>query len=78
MEFKIVMNFSAGLPGYKDETVSPLVGRFFVVIGAGGAGRALAFGAKHKGAKVVVANCTYGMILISVIFVLTFEIVRLQ
>ncbi|KAJ7522528.1 hypothetical protein O6H91_18G015700 [Diphasiastrum complanatum] len=33
-----------------------LAGRLFVVIGAGGAGKALAFGAKQKGARVVIAN----------------------
>ena len=33
-----------------------------VVIGAGGAGKALAYGAKEKGAKVVIANRTYGKI----------------
>ncbi|ONK78597.1 uncharacterized protein A4U43_C02F20480 [Asparagus officinalis] len=47
-----------GLVGHKD-AVSPLAGRLFVVIGAGGAGRALAFGAKYKGARVVIANRTY-------------------
>lgn len=31
---------------------SPLAGRTVVVLGAGGAGRALAFGAADKGAKV--------------------------
>jgi 3-dehydroquinate dehydratase/shikimate dehydrogenase len=35
---------------------SPLAGKTFVVVGAGGAGRALAFGAAAKGAKVVIAN----------------------
>lgn len=35
---------------------SALKGRTVVVIGAGGAGRALAFGAAHKGAKVIIAN----------------------
>ena len=39
---------------------SPLSGKLFVVIGAGGAGKALAYGAKEKGAKVVIANRTYG------------------
>ncbi|ONK61549.1 uncharacterized protein A4U43_C08F31120 [Asparagus officinalis] len=48
-----------GLQGHKDGTVSPLAGRLFVVIGAGGAGRALAFGAKYKGARVMIANRTY-------------------
>ncbi|XP_026429368.1 bifunctional 3-dehydroquinate dehydratase/shikimate dehydrogenase, chloroplastic-like isoform X2 [Papaver somniferum] len=38
---------------------SPLEGKLFVVIGAGGAGKALAYGAKAKGAKVVIANRTY-------------------
>ena len=39
---------------------SPLAGQIFVVIGAGGAGKALAYGAYEKGARVVVANRTYG------------------
>ncbi|KAK4433957.1 Bifunctional 3-dehydroquinate dehydratase/shikimate dehydrogenase, chloroplastic [Sesamum alatum] len=39
--------------------VSPLAGKLFVVIGAGGAGKALAYGAKRKGATVVIANRTY-------------------
>lgn len=38
---------------------SPLVNKLFVVIGAGGAGKALAYGAKRKGARVVIANRTY-------------------
>ncbi|XP_043709231.1 bifunctional 3-dehydroquinate dehydratase/shikimate dehydrogenase, chloroplastic-like isoform X2 [Telopea speciosissima] len=38
---------------------SPLAGKLFVVIGAGGAGKALAYGAKVKGARVVIANRTY-------------------
>ncbi|PHT58830.1 Bifunctional 3-dehydroquinate dehydratase/shikimate dehydrogenase, chloroplastic, partial [Capsicum baccatum] len=40
-------------------SVSPLAGKLFVVIGAGGAGKALAYGAKEKGARVVIANRTY-------------------
>ncbi|XP_068315179.1 bifunctional 3-dehydroquinate dehydratase/shikimate dehydrogenase, chloroplastic-like isoform X1 [Pyrus communis] len=40
-------------------TVSPLAGRLFVVIGAGGAGKALAYGAKQKGARIAIANRTY-------------------
>nr|BAI40147.1 dehydroquinate dehydratase/shikimate:NADP oxidoreductase [Diospyros kaki] len=40
-------------------SVSPLAGRLFVVIGAGGAAKALAYGGKEKGARVVVANRTY-------------------
>lgn len=42
-------------------SISPLAGKTFVVIGAGGAGKALAYGAKEKGAKVIIANRTYGM-----------------
>ncbi|CDP03556.1 unnamed protein product [Coffea canephora] len=35
---------------------SPIAGKLFVLIGAGGAGRAMAFGAKSKGARVVIFN----------------------
>ena len=35
---------------------SPLKGKTVVVIGAGGAGKALAFGAAQRGAKVVITN----------------------
>ncbi|EXC34679.1 Bifunctional 3-dehydroquinate dehydratase/shikimate dehydrogenase [Morus notabilis] len=35
---------------------SPIAGKIFVLVGAGGAGRALAFGAKERGARVVVFN----------------------
>lgn len=38
---------------------SPLAGRLFVVIGAGGAAKALAYGGYEKGARVVVANRTF-------------------
>jgi len=38
---------------------SPLAGRTFVLVGAGGAGRALAFGAKQRGAHVIIANRNY-------------------
>ncbi|KAJ1687761.1 hypothetical protein LUZ63_019151 [Rhynchospora breviuscula] len=43
----------------KGDAVSPLAGRLVVVVGAGGAGKAVAFGAAEKGARVVVANRTY-------------------
>lgn len=43
----------------KGDAVSPLAGRLIVVVGAGGAGKAVAYGAKEKGARVVVANRTY-------------------
>ncbi|XP_028061402.1 bifunctional 3-dehydroquinate dehydratase/shikimate dehydrogenase, chloroplastic-like isoform X1 [Camellia sinensis] len=48
-----------GLQHVNGMVVSPLAGKLFVVIGAGGAGKALAYGAKAKGAKVVIANRTY-------------------
>jgi 3-dehydroquinate dehydratase/shikimate dehydrogenase len=48
-----------GGPGSKDAAISPLAGRLVVVVGAGGAGKAIAYGAKEKGARVVVANRTY-------------------
>ncbi|KAL3516187.1 hypothetical protein ACH5RR_023089 [Cinchona calisaya] len=38
---------------------SPLNGRLFVLVGAGGAGRALAFGAKSRGARVVVFDINF-------------------
>ncbi|EPS64912.1 dehydroquinate dehydratase/ shikimate dehydrogenase, partial [Genlisea aurea] len=44
--------------GVAGSSRSPLSGKLFVVIGAGGAGRALAYGAKAKGARVVIANRT--------------------
>lgn len=39
---------------------SPLDGKTFVLIGAGGAGRAIAFGAKSRGARVLIFNRNYG------------------
>ncbi|XP_062143296.1 bifunctional 3-dehydroquinate dehydratase/shikimate dehydrogenase, chloroplastic-like [Alnus glutinosa] len=38
---------------------SPIAGKIFVLLGAGGAGRALAFGAKSRGARVVIFNRNY-------------------
>ncbi|KAF2298586.1 hypothetical protein GH714_024224 [Hevea brasiliensis] len=38
---------------------SPLAGKTFVLVGAGGAGRALAFGAKSRGAQVIIFNRNY-------------------
>lgn len=38
---------------------SPLTGKMFVLVGAGGAGRALAFGAKSRGARVVIFDVDY-------------------
>ncbi|GAB2228905.1 hypothetical protein Droror1_Dr00023039 [Drosera rotundifolia] len=48
-----------GTNGAYSATDSPLAGKLFVVLGAGGAGKSLAYGAKQKGARVVVANRTY-------------------
>lgn len=39
---------------------SPLYGKLFVLVGAGGAGRALAFGAKSRGARIVVFDIDFG------------------
>lgn len=36
--------------------ISPLFGKYVVVIGAGGAGKAIAYGAKQRGATVFIAN----------------------
>lgn len=41
-------------------SLSPLAGKQFVLVGAGGAGRALAFGAKLRGARVVVFDIDFG------------------
>lgn len=48
------------LDGGSVAPVSPLAGKLFVVVGAGGAGKALAYGGKAKGARVVIANRTLG------------------
>ncbi|XP_010244660.1 PREDICTED: bifunctional 3-dehydroquinate dehydratase/shikimate dehydrogenase, chloroplastic-like [Nelumbo nucifera] len=48
-----------GLHDMHNTIASPLAGKLFIVIGAGGAGKALAYGAKEKGARVVIANRTY-------------------
>ncbi|XP_019187937.1 PREDICTED: bifunctional 3-dehydroquinate dehydratase/shikimate dehydrogenase, chloroplastic-like [Ipomoea nil] len=39
---------------------SPLSGKLFVLVGAGGAGRALAFGAKTRGARIVIFDIDLG------------------
>ncbi|GLT60535.1 hypothetical protein SLA2020_332970 [Shorea laevis] len=48
-----------GLNGAIPSGSSPLAGKLFVVLGAGGAGKSLAYGAAQKGARVVVANRTF-------------------
>lgn len=45
--------------------ISPLSGKHVVVIGAGGAGKAVAYGAKQRGAIVFIANRHYGKNLLS-------------
>lgn len=54
--------FSTGSHKSGNITGSPLAGRLFVVIGAGGAGKALAYGAKQKGARIAIANRTYSSV----------------
>lgn len=44
----------------EESSVSPLAGKLFVLVGAGGAGRAMAFGARSKGARVVIFNRNFG------------------
>ncbi|XP_030521171.1 bifunctional 3-dehydroquinate dehydratase/shikimate dehydrogenase, chloroplastic-like isoform X2 [Rhodamnia argentea] len=43
----------------KQSLVSPLAGREFVLVGAGGAGRALAFGAKIRGARIIIFDIDF-------------------
>ncbi|XP_022844776.1 bifunctional 3-dehydroquinate dehydratase/shikimate dehydrogenase, chloroplastic-like isoform X2 [Olea europaea var. sylvestris] len=38
---------------------SPLAGKLFVLVGAGGAGRAIAFGARSRGARLVIFNRSF-------------------
>ncbi|KAM6558465.1 hypothetical protein CsatA_027704 [Cannabis sativa] len=45
--------------GVVSHSSSPISGKLFVLVGAGGAGRALAFGAKDRGARVVIFNRNY-------------------
>lgn len=47
---------------------SPIAGKVFVLVGAGGAGRALAYGAKSRGARVVIFNRDYGNDMLYLIF----------
>lgn len=47
----------------KTSLCSPIHGKLFVLAGAGGAGRALAFGAKSRGARVVIFDIDYGIYL---------------
>lgn len=39
---------------------SPFDGKLMVVIGAGGAGKALAYGGKSKGARIVITDSIIG------------------
>ncbi|KAI3449552.1 hypothetical protein Pfo_006217 [Paulownia fortunei] len=44
------------IPNGQELHVSPIAGKLFVLVGAGGAGRAIAFGARSRGARVVIFN----------------------
>lgn len=55
------MRMNLFLVGLANNDETPLKGKLFVVIGAGGAGKALAYGAKERHARVVVANRNYGI-----------------
>lgn len=44
----------------QESQTSPLFGKIFVLIGSGGAGRALAFGAKSRGARIFIFDIDYG------------------
>ncbi|KAJ4719561.1 bifunctional 3-dehydroquinate dehydratase/shikimate dehydrogenase, chloroplastic-like [Melia azedarach] len=48
-----------GYDNGKTSISSPLAGKLFVLAGAGGAGRALAFGAKSRGARVVIFDIDF-------------------
>ncbi|PON57195.1 Pentafunctional AroM protein [Parasponia andersonii] len=48
-----------GANGIVSHASSPISGKIFVLVGAGGAGRALAFGAKDRGAQIVIFNRNY-------------------
>lgn len=49
-----------GCTNGKASLPSPITGKQFVLVGAGGAGRALAFGAKIRGARVVIFDISFG------------------
>ncbi|KAL5770778.1 hypothetical protein ACOSP7_014932 [Xanthoceras sorbifolium] len=48
-----------GCTNGKAFSISPIDGKLFVLVGAGGAGRALAFGAKSRGARVVIFDIDF-------------------
>ncbi|PON96667.1 3-dehydroquinate dehydratase type I [Trema orientale] len=48
-----------GANGVASHASSPIAGKIFVLVGAGGVGRALAFGAKDRGAQIVIFNRNY-------------------
>lgn len=53
--------YRGGSVNGRPPNVSPISGKLFVLIGAGGAGRAMAFGARSRGARVVIFNRNFGM-----------------
>ena len=48
-------------PNGEASLTSPLTGKQFVLVGAGGAGRALAFGARSRGARLVIFDIDFGI-----------------
>lgn len=50
-----------GCTSEEELSVSPVNGKLFVLAGAGGAGRALAFGAKSRGARVIIFDIDFGL-----------------
>ncbi|KAI5566542.1 hypothetical protein BDE02_13G027600 [Populus trichocarpa] len=53
---------------------SPLAGKQFVVVGAGGAGRAIAVGAKSRGARVIIFDIDLGQSLLLRLFLVKLNI----
>lgn len=68
--FSDIVSPFAGLNGSVAGDISPLAGKLFVVLGAGGAGKSLAYGAAKKGARVVVSHRTYGSFLPRIYYIL--------
>ncbi|KAM7272488.1 hypothetical protein ACFE04_027151 [Oxalis oulophora] len=48
-----------GCANDKLTSISPILGKQFVLVGAGGAGRAIAFGAKTRGARIVIFDIDF-------------------
>jgi S-adenosylhomocysteine hydrolase len=48
-----------------EASFSSLAGKLFVLVGAGGAGRALAFGAKSRGSRMLIFDIDFGILTIT-------------